>query len=35
MEKVDLHLLVRRALSDPVFRQQLLADPEVAVSEAG
>ncbi|MHB0939737.1 MAG: Os1348 family NHLP clan protein [Armatimonadota bacterium] len=35
MEKVDLTLLVHRAMSDPVFRQQLLADPEVAVNEAG
>jgi hypothetical protein len=35
MEKVDLHKLIRRALSDPGFRQRLLANPEVAISEAG
>jgi len=35
MEKVSLDLLVRRTISDPVFRSQLLANPEVAVSEAG
>lgn len=35
MKKADLQLLVRRTKSDPTFRQRLLADPEVAVSEAG
>ena len=35
MEKVDLTLLMHRTMSDPVFRQRLLADPEAAVSEAG
>ena len=35
MEKTDLNKLINRAMSDPVFRSQLLADPGVAVSEAG
>ncbi|HEY3415317.1 MAG TPA: Os1348 family NHLP clan protein [Armatimonadota bacterium] len=34
-EKPNLETLARRALSDPAFRQQLLANPEVALSEAG
>jgi len=34
MEKVTLDTLMRRAISDPVFRHRLLVDPEVAVSEA-
>lgn len=35
MEKTSLDLLARRTISDPLFRSQLLADPEVAISEAG
>jgi len=35
MDKVNLDTLMRRAISDPHFRQHLLVDPEVAISEAG
>ena len=35
MEKWTLDLLARRVMSDPTFRQRLMVDPEVAVSEAG
>lgn len=35
MHKPDLELLVRRVVSDPTFRQQFMADPLVAVAEAG
>ncbi|MHB9024975.1 MAG: Os1348 family NHLP clan protein [Armatimonadota bacterium] len=34
-EKPDLEKLVRRTVSDPVFRRRLLANPEAALSEAG
>lgn len=35
MEKANLEILARRAVSDPVFRSRLLVDPEAAVAEAG
>ena len=35
MHKMTLERLARRALSDPNFRQHLLADPEAAVQDAG
>lgn len=35
MEKANLDILARRAISDPLFRHRLLVDPEVAVMEAG
>ncbi len=35
MEKIDLDTLARRVISDPVFRNRLLVDPETAIHEAG
>ncbi|HEX2948653.1 MAG TPA: hypothetical protein VHV83_03650 [Armatimonadota bacterium] len=35
MHKPNLETLARRVMSDPVFRSLFLADPEVAVNEAG
>lgn len=35
MKKPDLELLLRRVVSDPVFRAHFMADPVVAISEAG
>lgn len=35
MEKPTLDLLVRRTVSDPAFRAHLLADPQVAIQDAG
>ncbi len=35
MEKPDLELLLHRTLSDPVFRNRLMVDPETALREAG
>lgn len=35
MEKVTLELLAHRVVSDPTFRRLFLANPRVAITEAG
>ncbi|HEX2950461.1 MAG TPA: hypothetical protein VHV83_13000 [Armatimonadota bacterium] len=35
MQKPNLDLLMRRVISDPVFRNRFIIDPEFALNEAG